>query len=408
MTSSNTEQRLSPEERFAQRRRATRRTLLLMLLALLLLALFQWRLTAFKQNHQEKQRLADSIWHADSVHRADSLERLRKLLEAASLSGADSLRVADSLRGVDSLHRADSLRLADSLLLAKRKGHASGAFVDEDSLRKARRADSLRVADSLRNEAARAARRAADSLPPAADLIPPPGRYYQGISLRAHCSEPKCKTEISLGDSTHSQDGAAAQVYNKSGVVYYRAIDSLGNSGSWQAGIYDMASDNRCGANAFPVPVQGKQVCVDAYEYPNQPDQKPKDMVTQEMAARLCSDAGKRLCSVNEWQAACKGKDNLKYPYGTRYDQTKCVTDSKEAKRSGRAELCRSWWGMYDMAGNLWEWTATPAPQRSSMFLVAGGSWNTQNASQCGETKFSFYPQNEYPFVGFRCCSDAR
>jgi formylglycine-generating enzyme required for sulfatase activity len=38
------------------------------------------------------------------------------------------------------------------------------------------------------------------------------------------------------------------------------------------------------------------------------------------------------------------------------------------------------------------------------MFYVAGGAWNTNNGSQCTEKKFSFYPQNQYPSVGFRCC----
>ena len=29
------------------------------------------------------------------------------------------------------------------------------------------------------------------------------------------------------------------------------------------------------------------------------------------------------------------------------------------------------------------------------------------NDATCGLSKFSFYPQNRYPFVGFRCCQDA-
>lgn len=411
MTSSNANRTPTPDERAAQRRKNTRRTLLLMLLAILLLFFFQWRLTVYKQEQQENRRIADSLALQASLRKADSLARLRLL------SGADSARVADSLRILDSLRRVDSLRIADSLALAGKKGKTTGSF-NGDSLKALRAADSIRRvdslaaanrhADSLRSLADAAAKRAADPHPPTPGLVPPPGRYFQAVQLRVDCGEPKCKTEISIGDSAHAQDGSIAVAYNKSGVVFFRATDSLGNTSAWQSGTYDMASDNRCGVHAYPVPVQGKLVCVDAYEYPNQPDQKPKDMVTQEMAARLCGEAGKRLCAVNEWQAACRGKDNLKYVYGARYDETKCVTASKEARRSGRAEQCRSWWGMYDMAGNLWEWTASPAPQRSSLFLVAGGSWNTQNASSCGETKFSFYPQNEYPFVGFRCCSDAR
>ena len=194
--------------------------------------------------------------------------------------------------------------------------------------------------------------------------------------------------------------------YNKSGIVYFRALDSVGNASAWEAAVYDMASDNNCATNSFPVPVKGKTVCVDAYEYPNIAGEKPRNMVSQEAAVRLCEEAGKKLCSAEEWQAACKGNANSRYPYGNVYNQTKCATDLKTAKepnRSGFKEHCRSWYGMYDMSGNLWEWTSTPAP-REGLFLVAGGAWNTQNASSCTETKFSFYPQNEYPFVGFRCC----
>ena len=103
-------------------------------------------------------------------------------------------------------------------------------------------------------------------------------------------------------------------------------------------------------------------------------------------------------------QAACRGKDGFKYSYGNSYKQSKCNTNTKAAKRSGRKTQCRSWWGMYDMNGNLWEWTSTTSKQHPDKFLVAGGAWNTNNESRCSESKFSFYPQNQYPSVGFRCC----
>jgi hypothetical protein len=223
--------------------------------------------------------------------------------------------------------------------------------------------------------------------------------------MRVECGEPKCQTELSIGDSLNSQKDKIEN-YNKTGKVYFRALDSAGNASPWESADYDMASDNSCAENSYPVPVGGKIVCIDAYAFPNKAGEKPRNMVSQDAAARLCEAAGKRLCSLNEWQAACKGKSNLRYPYGNAYNQTKCATDLKTAKepnRSGFAEHCRSWYGMYDMSGNVWEWTNTPA-QREGLFLVAGGAWNTKNASSCTETKFSFYPQNEYPFVGFRCC----
>ena len=130
-----------------------------------------------------------------------------------------------------------------------------------------------------------------------------------------------------------------------------------------------------------------------------------RDMVSQEQAVELCKQAGKHLCSIDEWQAACRGKDKTRYSYGDSYRQNKCNTNTKAMKRSGRKEQCRSWFGMYDMNGNLWEWTSSASKDHPNMFLVAGGAWNTNNESKCTDNKFSFYPQNQYPSVGFRCCN---
>ena len=63
--------------------------------------------------------------------------------------------------------------------------------------------------------------------------------------------------------------------YNKTGGVFFQAEDSVGNRTKWEEAKYDMASDNFCGKNAYPVPVGGKTVCVDAYEYPNVADENP-------------------------------------------------------------------------------------------------------------------------------------
>jgi hypothetical protein len=244
-----------------------------------------------------------------------------------------------------------------------------------------------------------------DSTPPQPSILPPPGRYYKPINLSVECGEPKCETEISIGDSLNPIKGKIEN-YSKTGKVYFRAIDSALNASQWETAYYDMAADNNCAENSYPVPVSRKTVCIDVYEFPNKAGEKPRNMVSQNAAVMLCESAGKRLCSIEEWQAACKGNQNLRYPYGNSYNQTKCVTDLKSAKepnRSGFAQYCRSYYGMYDMSGNLWEWTSTPA-EREGFFMVAGGAWNTKNASGCAETKFSFYPQNEYSFVGFRCC----
>ncbi|MDR2554802.1 MAG: SUMF1/EgtB/PvdO family nonheme iron enzyme [Fibromonadaceae bacterium] len=302
------------------------------------------------------------------------------------------------------------------IAIEKAQGIAD-SLIKEDSIKKADTVGEVSPSPAMRKSASSATPSAggtpatppvetvADSTPPQASILPPPGRYFRPIDLHVECGEPKCETEISIGDSLNPVKGKIEN-YNQTGKVYFRATDSARNVSQWQTATYDMARDNNCSENSYPVPVKGKTVCIDAYEFPNKYGEKPRNMVSQNAAVMLCENAGKRLCSVEEWQAACQGNQNSRYPYGNSYNQTKCATDLKSAKepnRSGHTEHCRSYYGMYDMSGNLWEWTSTPA-EREGLFLVAGGAWNTQNASSCTETKFSFYPQNEYPFVGFRCC----
>ena len=400
------------KENNPQNRNKKRNIAVLVLMFLLLLCLFivQCQLDKMKQEALREQQ--ESELEARQKHILDSLRQLEKMradslaaLEAARI--ADSIRVADSLAALDTVDNTpkptlnrDSIRHVRDSLAALEKARQDSLQHIADSLAalEKARADSLekkRIQDSIR---------AADQVPPTAEISPPAGRYYDPIKLKVKCDEIKCKTYLSIGDTLNPQDASKPIEYNKTGSVFYLAEDSVGNRTAWEEAKYDMASDNICGKNAYPVPVGGKTVCVDAYEYPNVADENPRDMVSHEQAVSLCEQAGKHLCTIEEWQAACRGKDNTKYSYGDGYKQNKCNTNTKTAKRSGRKEQCRSWWGMYDMNGNLWEWTATASKEHPNMFYVAGGAWNTNNGSRCTESKFSFYPQNQYPSVGFRCC----
>lgn len=420
---SNSKNSETPEKKNSGNRKKKNITILvLMFLLLLCLFIVQCQLDKIKQDALREQQ--QSELEARQQHLLDSLRLLEKA-KADSLAALENARVADSLRTADSLRVADSIRVADSLAALKpninkdslrhvrdsvnhvRDSLAALEQARQDSLKKI--ADSLAVIEKARQDSLEKKRiqdsiRAADQIPPNAEITPPAGRYYDPIKLKVKCDEIKCKTYLSIGDTNNPVEASKAMDYNKTGSVFYYAEDSVGNRTPWEEAKYDMASDNICGTNAYPVPVGGKTVCVDAYEYPNEPDAEPRDMVSQEAAASLCEQAGKHLCSIDEWQAACRGKDNFKYSYGDSYKQSKCNTNTKAAKRSGRKEQCRSWWGMYDMNGNLWEWTSTPSKEKPNMFLVAGGAWNTSNGSRCTESKFSFYPQNQYPSVGFRCC----
>ena len=384
--------------------------LIIMFLLLLCLFIVQCQLDKMKQDALREQERTEL--EIRQKHILDSLKLLEKMradslaaLEAARI--ADSIRIADSLAALDTVDKTpkpvlnrDSIRHVRDSLAAIEKARQDSLKHIADSLAAIERAR----ADSLEKKRIQDSIRAADQVPPVAEIAPPAGRYYDPIKLKVKCEEIKCKTYLSIGDTLHAQEAGKAIEYNKTGSVFFYAEDSVGNRSAWEEAKYEMASDNICGTNAYPVPLGGKTVCVDAYEYPNKADELPRDMVSQEQAASLCQREGKHLCSLAEWQAACKSKDNTRYSYGDSYKQNKCNTNTKAAKRSGRKEQCRSWYGMYDMNGNLWEWTSTTSKDHPNMYLVAGGAWNTNNESKCTDNKFSFYPQNQYPNVGFRCC----
>ena len=328
------------ENEFKKVKRSRRRKttiLVLMLLLLVTLFLVQCELQKIKENElqEEKAQTELLLWQkqrADSLKKLDSLKVIETLLN-------DSIRVADSLRKADSLSK---------VVIPSTTKKDPTPKVNQDSIKAVEIAEALKR-DSLEKIRIQDSIRKLDTIPPEAYLTPPPGRYYEPIRLKVKCEEIKCKTWISVNDTTQRQEASAGIEYNKTGEVFFKAEDSLGNETPWQKGSYDMASDNRCGKNEFPVPVKGKTICVDAYEYPNTADDVPKDMVSHEEAAALCVKAGKRLCSIDEWQAACRGKDKFTYSYGNKYHPFKCNTNTSKVTRSGRKDQCRSWFGMSDI-----------------------------------------------------------
>lgn len=176
------------------------------------------------------------------------------------------------------------------------------------------------------------------------------------------------------------------------------------------------------------LPTVKMDFCMDRYEYPNVKGQYPWVFVTWTEAADLCESRGKRLCSETEWTFACEGEDAYPYPYGFERSSAACVIDqprreyderifedraSEAAKReldeiwqgeaSGSRPLCRSPFGVYDMTGNVDEWTYSTASQ-GFRSILKGGYWGEVRARCRPSTRvhgenFAYYQQ------GFRCCA---
>ena len=96
-----------------------------------------------------------------------------------------------------------------------------------------------------------------------------------------------------------------------------------------------------------------------------------------------CFTAGKRLCATDEWKLACAGAYSWKYPYGDSYESKACVTRDTSVHVSGDKPECRGYFGIFDMSGNLAEWTNTKSKKNPEFFNVMGGFWESGPQSSC-------------------------
>jgi formylglycine-generating enzyme required for sulfatase activity len=81
----------------------------------------------------------------------------------------------------------------------------------------------------------------------------------------------------------------------------------------------------------------------------------PSSCVTWFQAEQACRLVGKRLLTNREWQAVAAGTPD---PGDADDGATTCNTKSDAPSLTGSRSACRSSWGAFDMAGNVWEWVA--------------------------------------------------
>ena len=163
---------------------------------------------------------------------------------------------------------------------------------------------------------------------------------------------------------------------------------------------------------------EGKTFCMDQYEYPNQRGSLPLRNVSWNEASDMCEKKNKRLCTEAEWERSCKGPwstmVNQQFPYGSTWRDNACnvknfnsLKEDREGEvtESGDYPDCSSSEGVYDLTGNLQEWTASKG-REDSKYVIKGGSFKTpQFQSRCS------FSRDETPLIkqddiGFRCCKD--
>lgn len=156
-------------------------------------------------------------------------------------------------------------------------------------------------------------------------------------------------------------------------------------------------------------------------DYNSHPDY-PVSGISFEEAQAYALWAGKRLPTEEEWEKAARGTDERTFPWG----DTPWTSSVPNQLQSVTAEPeRRSPYGAYNMAGNVWEWTASPysptpldmagmkrlvggAHFSSAWQVIKGGSYSPGGNDSFAIDKHRGLPTDaRSPWIGFRCVRDA-
>ncbi len=165
-------------------------------------------------------------------------------------------------------------------------------------------------------------------------------------------------------------------------------------------------------------------------------DDRPVECVSWEEAVEFCqrvsmhSGRGYRLPSEQEWEYACRAGTQTPFCFGPTLTVDLANVDGaiayeKGAEGDGRGETtpigsvgCANRFGLLDVHGNVWEWTADQwhetlagAPTDGSVWVeggdptvrvVRGGGWSSIPADARSAKRFGFQQKGRQNDVGFR------
>jgi hypothetical protein len=197
----------------------------------------------------------------------------------------------------------------------------------------------------------------------------------------------------------------------------------------WEGSLVEVLADGR----EVPWPAFGPIDESRALRAVSVPNVYPQAYISGAQAERACEAAGKRLCAPVEWRKACMGPQQTAFGYGGERAPGRCndggsspmlrlypqvavswtlvgMTEMNDPRLNqldqtlaptGSHDQCTNDYGVFDMVGNLHEWTNDPNGTFQGGYYLD----THKNGDGCSyRTVAHEFTYHDYS-TGFRCCA---